>query len=116
MRGVTCREHSFNFQIPIIKKKKKGKSIPQFPIPQFLIPVLGDSRDVMSYFTFCILPFATPAGGLHGAWGASVGNGGLAHNCVGHVAEYSCISVEDTAWRRLGYRTDEVQFQGSVRG
>lgn len=69
----------------------------------------------MSYFTFSILPFLTLAGGLHGAWGASVGNGGLAPNHAGHVAEYSCFSAGDTAWRRSGYRTDEEQFQGSVR-
>lgn len=53
---------------------------------------------------------------MHGAWGASVGNGGLARDCAGHVAGYICIAAGDTTWRRLGYRTDEEQFQGSVRG
>lgn len=60
MRGVRTREDLYDFQIPVLKKK----SVPQFPISHFLIPVLGHSGDVMSYFTF-ILPICNTVGGLH---------------------------------------------------
>lgn len=114
MRGIRTREDLFDFQIPIFKKKK---SVPQFPIPQFLIPVLGDSRDIMSYFTFSILPTCNTIRRV--AWCTSMGDGGLAHSCAAVAAwlavAYCAVLAGDTAWRQLGYRTDEKQCRGSVR-
>lgn len=73
-RSLTCegcknREDLYDFQIPVLKKK----SVPQFPISQFLLPVSGHSGDVMSYFT-SILPICNTGGRV--ACCTSVGGGG----------------------------------------
>lgn len=83
VRGVRAREDLFDFQIPIFKKTP---SVPQFPILQFLIPVLGDSRDIMSYFTFSTLPTCNTSWRV--AWCTSMEDAGLACSCAGCVVQF----------------------------